>query len=167
MADDPFQIIVDGNAAHVARRTPLPETAVVAKGLAVVTCIDTRIDPLEALGLEVGDAKIIRNAGARVTDDAVRSLAVACAVLGVQAIAVVAHTRCAMASTSEDQALAAVSQATGRELEGVDFATSGPDQLDTLRADVERLRTSPLIPDQVDVGGFVLDLDTGELHREV
>src|SRR5439155_18747058 len=74
-----------------------------ARGLAVLTCIDSRIDPLAMLGLRAGDAKIIRNAGARVTDDALRSLVLATNLLSVTRVCVVQHTDCAMVGTTNDE----------------------------------------------------------------
>src|SRR6185369_1133821 len=82
---------------------------IAAKGLAVLTCIDSRIDPLAMLGLAPGDAKIIRNAGARVTPDSLRSLVLAVNLLGVKRICVVQHTDCAMARKSDDEIRAAIS----------------------------------------------------------
>jgi carbonic anhydrase len=84
-----------------------------AKGLAVLTCIDSRIEPLAMLGLRPGDAKILRNAGARVTDDVLRTLVLASYLLGVDRAMVIAHTHCRMATGSEDDVHAAVSEAGG------------------------------------------------------
>jgi carbonic anhydrase len=134
-----------------------------AKGLAVVTCIDSRLDPLPALGLAPGDAKIIRNAGARATDDAIRSLALATALLGVERIAVIVHTHCAMASATADELRARVAQASGGDATGWE-PLSVDDQLAVLDADVELIRRHPLIPARTVVAGFVYDVDTGELR---
>src|SRR5689334_1537065 len=84
-----------------------------AKHLAVVSCMDTRVDPLGALGLRPGDAKIIRNAGARVTDDVIRSIAIVVANLGVERVAVVAHTDCAMSKLSADELRQSVAAVAG------------------------------------------------------
>src|ERR1700731_2320039 len=84
-----------------------------AKGLAVLTCIDSRIDPLAMLGLRAGDAKIIRNAGARVTGDALRSLVLAVNLLGVTRVCVVQHTNCAMVGSTEDEIRARIEAARG------------------------------------------------------
>jgi carbonic anhydrase len=135
----------------------LPSQA--AKGLCVVTCMDTRIDPLRMLGLRPGDAKILRNAGGRITDDVLRSLAVAVALLGVNRIAVVEHTRCAMVGTTNDELRTAVGEAAGE----CDFLPIA-DQATTLAADVDRVRSSPLLPDGLAVAGFVYDVDTGRLR---
>src|SRR5216684_5575971 len=95
-----------------------------AKGLAVLTCIDSRIDPLAMLGLRPGDAKIIRNAGARVTDDALRSLVLAANLLGVTRACVVQHTDCAMVGLTEDELRARISAVRGVDASGWEFFAS-------------------------------------------
>src|ERR1700753_1874355 len=90
---------------------PLPATA--ARGLAVVTCMDSRIDPLAMLGLRRGDAKILRNAGARVTEDVLRTLVVASYLLAVRRVMIVAHTGCRMANTTESDGHQAITEAGG------------------------------------------------------
>ena len=82
-----------------------------ARGLAVLTCIDSRIEPLAMLGLRPGDAKILRNAGARVTDDVLRTLVLASYLLGVDRAMVIAHTNCRMAAGSEDDVHIAIREA--------------------------------------------------------
>jgi carbonic anhydrase len=133
-----------------------------AKGLAVVTCIDSRIDPLAMLGLRAGDAKIIRNAGARVTDDALRSLVLAANLLGVTRVALVQHTECAMAGASEEAMRRRVEDASGKDAQGWEFLAS-EDQIAALRADLVKIRECSLLPDDLEVGGFVFDVRTGEL----
>src|SRR6202795_2199690 len=91
---------------------------VAAKGLAVLTCIDSRIDPLAMLGLRAGDAKIIRNAGARVTDGALRSLVLAVHLLGVTRVCVVQHTECAMVGSTDDELRARISALRGVDASG-------------------------------------------------
>jgi len=133
-----------------------------AKGLAVLTCIDSRIDPLALLGLRPGDAKIIRNAGARVTDDALRSLVIATNLLGVTRVCVVHHTDCAMVGATEAEFRDRVTAARGVDASGWDFLAS-TDQLETMRADIERIRACLLMPPGVTVGGFVFDVRSGAL----
>ena len=133
------------------------------KHLAVVTCMDTRIDPLGALGLAPGEAKILRNAGARVTDDIIRSLAIVIANLGVDRVAVVVHTDCAMSKLDDATIRERVAEVASGDIG--DFAPLAvDDQLATLQADLERLRTSPLVPDDLTVEGFVYDVTTGALR---
>jgi carbonic anhydrase len=133
-----------------------------AKGLAVLTCIDSRIDPLALLGLKAGDAKIIRNAGARVTDDALRSLVLAVNLLGVNRVCVVAHTECAMVGTTDDELRARIGSAQGADASGWEFLSS-TDQLATLRDDIARITTCPLLPSALEVGAFIFDVRSGGL----
>jgi carbonic anhydrase len=133
-----------------------------ARGLAVLTCIDSRIDPLAMLGLRPGDAKIIRNAGARVTDDALRSLVLAANLLDVVRVCVVQHTECAMVGPTEDELRATIGAARGADASGWDFLPSR-DQLTTLHSDLARIEACPLLPDDLEVAGFVFDVHTGEL----
>jgi carbonic anhydrase len=133
-----------------------------SKGLAVLTCIDTRLDPLASLGLRPGDAKILRNAGARVTDDALRSLVLAVNLLGVDRLAIVQHTDCAVIGSTDDDLRARVTAAAGADAARWEFL-AGPDGVAALHADVERLRACPLLPADLAVGGFVFDVRTGAL----
>ncbi|HZI97268.1 MAG TPA: carbonic anhydrase [Actinomycetales bacterium] len=142
----------------------LPELeATAAKGLAVLTCMDSRIDPLRMLGLVPGDAKILRNAGARVTDDVLRTLVLASHLLGVNRVMVVAHSSCRMAGGSEDDIHAAIRAAGGPDTRSISFLTTD-DQESAVRSDVQRVRSWPYLG-SVTVGGFYYDLDTGRLRR--
>ena len=166
MDDDAFADLFAGNEVYAAAEREVAETGVARRGLAIVTCIDSRIDPLAVLGLVPGDAKILRNAGARVTDDVLRSLALAVAALGVTRVAVVQHTDCKMASASDEELVAAVLETTGR-----DDLTFEPraitDHATVLGADVQLLLDSPLLPDGIVVGGLLLDLHSGRLTTVV
>jgi carbonic anhydrase len=137
--------------------------AIAAKGLAVLTCMDSRIEPLTMLGLQPGDAKILRNAGARVTDDVLRTLVLASYLLGVDRAMVVAHTKCRMAAEDEDDVHAAVEAAGGPDTRSLSFLVA-PDQEATVRADVQRIRSWPYLT-QLRVGGFLYDVDTGRLRQ--
>jgi carbonic anhydrase len=136
---------------------------VAARGLAVLTCMDSRIEPLRMLGLRPGDAKILRNAGARVTDDVLRTLVLASYLLGVDRAMVVAHTKCRMAAEDEDAVHAAVAAAGGPDTRSLAFFVS-PDQEATVRGDVQRIRSSPFLQ-RLTVGGFLYDVDTGRLTQ--
>ncbi len=129
-----------------------------ARGLAVLTCIDSRIDPLRMLGLVPGDAKIIRNAGARVTEDSLRSLILAVNLLGVDRVCVVQHTDCAMAGSTDAELRARIGATDDLQLLAM------TDQLEALRSDVAVLRASHYIPATTAVAGFILDVHTGELQ---
>ncbi len=164
---DAFADILDANRAWASNFELAGLPAPAAKGLAVLTCIDSRIKPLAMLGLEPGDAKIVRNAGARVTDDALRSLVLATNLLAVRRIMVIAHTDCAMAHGDNDHLREALSAAHPT----ANFAGFTPrarsDQLTALAEDVARLRASDLVAPGVEVGGFLYDVDTGLLSEIV
>ncbi|MEJ7795975.1 MAG: carbonic anhydrase [Nocardioides sp.] len=133
-------------------------------GVAIVTCMDSRIDPLGMLGLSHGDAKIFRNPGGRVTPQALEALVLGVHLLGVRRILVIPHTRCAMASATEAELRERVSESAGVDASWQNFGVV-EDQLAALTEDVAKIRSHPLIPDQVLVGGFVYDVDTGLLER--
>lgn len=131
-------------------------------GLAIVTCIDSRIDPLESFGLIAGDAKILRNAGARVTDDMLRTLILATHVLGVNRIALIAHTDCGATSASQDQIVKLVGDATDSDASAIDFLMVD-DQEATLRSDAQIIRECPQIAPGTEVGTFMFDVHAGRL----
>jgi carbonic anhydrase len=157
-----FDDLIDANTRYRAEFHDSGIAGIAAKGLAVLTCIDSRIDPLALLGLRPGDAKIIRNAGARVTDDALRSLILAVNLLGVRRVCVVQHTDCAMVGSTEDELRARVTDRSGVDASGWEFLAT-TDQLGTLHDDIERIRACPLLPADLNVGGFVFDVRSGEL----
>jgi carbonic anhydrase len=161
--DDVFDDVLAANSGYVDnfRLAGLDPTA--ARGLAVLTCMDSRIEPLAMLGLQPGDAKILRNAGARMTEDVLRTLVLARYLLGVNRIMIVAHTRCRMAGSTEQEVHDAISAAGGPDTRSISFLLA-PDQEEALRADVQRARSWPYLVDTV-VGGFIYDVDTGSLAR--
>ena len=164
MADDAtFDDVLAANAAYARdfRLAGLEPSA--ARGLAVLTCMDSRIEPLTMLGLEPGDAKILRNAGARVTDDVLRTLVLASFLLGVDRAMVVAHTKCRMAAGEEDDVHDAVADAGGPDTRSLAFLVTN-DQEETVRHDVQRIRSWPYLA-HLRVGGFLYDVDTGRLAR--
>lgn len=132
-------------------------------GVAVVTCMDSRIDPLGMIGLAPGDAKILRNPGGRVTDQALVALVLGVTLLKVDRVLVIEHTRCAMATSSEDELKARIGDATGIDAHWMSLGVIN-DQQDAIRADVVKIKTHPLIGDHVAAGGFLYDVDTGLLH---
>ncbi len=129
-------------------------------GVALVTCMDSRIDPLRMLGLKPGDAKIFRNPGGRVSGAALEALVLGVHLLGVRRILVIPHTRCAMASSTEEELRAAVGKSAGQDASWQVFNVID-DQVEALTQDVAKVRSHPLIPDTVPVGGFLYDVDTG------
>jgi carbonic anhydrase len=135
-------------------------------GVALVTCMDSRIDPLRMLGLKPGDAKIFRNPGGRVTEAALEALVLGVHLLKVDRVLIIPHTRCAMASRSEAEIQAAVSASSGQDASWHQFHVI-VDQIGTLKHDVAKVRTHPLIPETTAVGGFMYDVDTGLLEQLV
>jgi len=160
---DPFADVLRANATYAQSfiRPRLDGRA--ARGLAVLTCIDSRIDPLAMLGLVPGDAKILRNAGARVTDDVLRTLVLGDYLLGVERVMIVAHTNCRMADSTQDDVHQAIRDAGGPDTRSITFLTT-VDQEAALETDVQRVRSWPYLGN-VAVGGFLYDLDTGLLRR--
>ena len=128
---------------------------------AVVTCMDARLDPARFLGLEEGDAHVIRNAGGLVTDDALRSLVISHHLLGTQEALVIAHEDCGMLTFTND----VLHDRLGADARGIDFLPFA-NLDDSVRASVRRIRESPLLPDGFAATGFVYDVRTGAL-REV
>ena len=135
-------------------------------GVAVVTCMDSRFDPLGMLGLKPGDAKIFRNPGGRVTAAALEALVLGVHLLGVKRVLVVPHTRCAMASSTLDELRQRVGESAGQDASWQTFGVV-EDQRAALADDVRSVRSHPLIPETVEVGGFLYDVDTGLLDQVV
>lgn len=136
-----------------------------ARRFAVVTCMDARLDPARFLGLEEGDAHVIRNAGGLVTDDALRSLVISHWLLGTQEALVIAHTGCGMLTFTNEQLRRKLADEAGADASGVDFLPF-LDLEESVRASVRRIRESPLLPASFAAAGFVYDVHTGRL-REV
>jgi carbonic anhydrase len=134
-------------------------------GVAIVTCMDSRIDPLNMLGLKPGDAKIFRNPGGRVTEQALEALVLGVHLLNVDRILVIPHTRCAMASSTEAELRERVGASAGQDASWQSFHAI-EDQGAALADDVARVRAHPLIPDSVRIGGFLYDVDTGLLDQK-
>ena len=135
-------------------------------GVAMVTCMDSRIEPLDMIGLRIGDAKIIRTPGGRVTPDALVGCILGVHLLGVDRILVVPHTRCAMASGEDADIAAKVAAATGEDISDLAIGAS-TDQGARLSEDVALLADHPHLAGRVVVGGFLYDVDTGRLAEVV
>jgi carbonic anhydrase len=127
--------------------------------------MDSRIDPLGMLGLQPGDAKILRNAGARVTDDVLRTLVLAHYLLGAGRVMVIAHTDCKMASASEDEVHEAIAAEGGPDTRSLRFEMT-TDQRATVGHDVQRIRSFPYLAG-LEVGGFLYDVHSGRLEQIV
>jgi len=126
---------------------------------AVVTCMDARLDPAGFLGLEEGDAHVIRNAGGLVNDETIRSLLISHHLLGTEEALVIGHTDCGMLTFTN----ADVHGKLGPESEGIDFQPF-PDVAERVRQSVETIRSHPLLPDSFGASGFVYDVRTGRIE---
>ena len=157
-----FEDLLAANRAYQATFRDSGLKGEAARGLAIVTCIDSRIDPLAMVGLRPGDAKIIRNAGARITEDALRSLVLATNFLKVTRICVVQHTDCALVGRSDAELREDIAANTGAHLDDWDFL-SMEDQRSAVLDDLDAIRACPLVPAGVELGGFVFDVHTGTL----
>ncbi len=166
-SDDSAQPFADLLQANQARATQygldVPDGHA-RRGVAIVTCMDPRIDPLAVFDLQVGDAYILRNPAGQVTDGVLRALEIATNLKGVHRVIIMPHTQCA-ANTTEHTMRELLDAARGTTTEWDTFGTV-PDQLPRLRADVQAVRDNPRIPDTVAVGGFVFDLQTGLVGQE-
>jgi carbonic anhydrase len=161
--DDDFADVLAANEAYASSFGLRGVPSRAARGLAVLTCMDSRIEPLAMLGLAPGDAKILRNAGARVTHDVLRTLVLATYLLGVERAMVIAHTDCRMTAASEDDVHEAVRNEGGPDTRSLGFLVT-TDQVASVRDDVQRVRSWPYL-ERLRVGGFLYDVDTGRLAR--
>jgi carbonic anhydrase len=139
---------------------PLPP----AKKVAVLACMDARLDPARVLGLDEGDAHVIRNAGGVVTDDEIRSLAISQRLLGTEEIVLIHHTDCGMLTFSDDDFKRSIQEETGIKPEWAAEAFGDLDE--DVRQSIARIKASPFIPRKDGIRGFVYEVETGRL-REV
>src|SRR5881394_3372658 len=138
---------------------PLPP----AKRLAVVACMDARIDVHKVLGLQEGDAHVIRNAGGVVTDDAIRSLAISQRLLGTKEIILIHHTDCGMLTFKDDDVKRQIESDTG--IRPAFALEAFPDLEEDVRQSIARIQASPFIPNKSSVRGFVYDVKSGKLEE--
>jgi len=137
-------------------------TGTAQQGLAIVTCMDSRINPLSVVGMKSGDAKILRNAGARVTEDVLRTLVLATYLLGVQRILIMPHTNCRMAQVDDVDIHREIDSKYGVDTSEIEFKTV-PDQREALIEDVQKVRNYRLLNKDVVVGGAIYDVATGKI----
>lgn len=163
---DAFDDLLAANRAYAENFALTGFDGIARAGVALVTCMDSRIDPLGMLGLQPGDAKIFRNPGGRVTPQALEALVLGVHLLNVRRILVVPHTRCAMASNTVEELRRRVGESAGQDVSWQPFGVVD-DQEAALRDDVHKVTAHPLIPESVAVGGFLYDVDTGLLERLV
>ena len=133
------------------------------KGLAIVTCMDSRINPLSVVGMKSGDVKILRNAGARVTEDVLRTLVLATYLLNVNRILVLPHTDCKMAENDEADFHRIIDEKYGVNTSSLEFRTT-KDQRAALASDLNRIRSYPLLREGVSVAGGIYDVKTGAIE---
>ncbi|MGH9139069.1 MAG: beta-class carbonic anhydrase [Acidimicrobiales bacterium] len=150
--------LLAANQAYAAARANVAD-ARPSRRLAVVTCMDARIDVFAALGLHLGEAHVIRNAGGRVTDDVLRSVALSSHVLGIDTVVVMQHTRCGLAGVTDRE----LTQLTGADFEFLPI----DDHAAALREDIELLATRPYLAPLRVVAGFVYDVESGEIDDVV
>jgi len=134
-----------------------------SKRVAVLACMDARLIPTRILGLNEGEAHVLRNAGGVVTDDAIRSLAISQNLLGTEEIVLIHHTDCGMLTFTDDEFAAKLEDETGQRPEWPAQAFS--DLEGDVRDSIARLEASPFIPNKDSIRGFVYDVRTGELHE--
>lgn len=160
-----FDEFLDANQAFAASfdkgDLPMPP----ARKVAVVACMDARLHPEKVLGLEIGDAHVIRNAGGR-AEDAIRSLVISERLLGTTEIVVLHHTDCGMLTFTNEQLADKVHTDLGVDVAGRDFLPF-PDLDQSVRDDVAILRESPLIPKDIPISGAVYDVATGTVREVV
>lgn len=161
-----YDELIDANASFADGFTqgdlPMPP----ARKVAVVTCMDARLHPETFLGLNIGDAHMIRNAGGRVSDDAIRSLVISQQLLGTREIVVIHHTDCGMLTFSNADLTQIVQERLNVDVSGRDFLPFG-DLEQSVRDDVATLRQSPLIPADVPISGAIYDVTNGKVIEVV
>ncbi len=157
-----FDDLAEANLEFVKHFVPEGLSGRAARGLAIVTCMDSRIAPLAIVGMKPGDAKILRNAGARVTEDVLRTLVLATHLLGVNRVLVMPHSDCRMATGSEPEIHQAIFEASGVDTRSMEIRTV-KDQQAALELDLVRLKTYPLLPKNLGVAGAFYDVKSGNL----
>jgi carbonic anhydrase len=158
-----FVDIISANSQFAAGFQHSELTGTARKGLAIVTCMDSRISPLDVVGMQAGDAKILRNAGARVTDDVLRTLVLASYLLGVVRVLVMPHTDCRMVISDEASIHETIKNQFGVDTSSLEFRTAS-NQQEALAEDVSRIRSYPLLQKGVSVAGAIYNVSTGQLE---
>jgi len=133
-----------------------------ARHVAVLTCMDARLHPARFLGLELGDAHVIRNAGGRASDDAIRSLTISEQLLGTTEVVVIHHTDCGMLTFSNEDLRKKLKQELNADAEHIDFLPF-KNLEQSVRDDVATIKNSPFIPKNIEVSGFIYDVRSGRL----
>jgi len=154
-----FRKANEGYAAKFQKgHLPMPP----ARRVAVLTCMDARLDPARFLGLEEGDAHVIRNAGGRASEDAIRSLVISQQLLGTNTVVVIHHADCGMLTFSNADLRTKLQQELKANADHIDFLPF-KDLEQSVRDDVATIKASPLIPKSISVSGFIYDVRSGKL----
>lgn len=157
-----FEQFMQANQAYVALHGELNLPIKPKTRVAIVTCMDSRLHVAQALGLALGDAHILRNAGGRVTDDMIRSLVISQQQMGTREIVVLHHTDCGAQTFQNEEFQEHLKAELGVDVSGQDFLPF-QDVEESVREDMQLLRECPLIPDDVVISGAVYDVDTGRM----
>lgn len=158
-----FDDLLEANRRY-GKSAPRGFDGIAHEGVLILTCMDSRLEPLEMVGLRVGEAKILRTVGGRLTDDALAGMVMGVHKLDVDRILIIPHTKCAATSLTEEQLADAITEASGVDAHGFLFGVD-PDQLGGLHADVAAVRNHPLVGPFAEVAGFIYDVETGLLER--
>jgi len=161
-----FDDLLENNKVYAQTFTQGGFDGIARAGVLALTCMDSRLEPLRMLGLDLGDAKILRTPGGRVTPDATVGCIVGVHLLNVDRIMVIPHSRCAMASGTDEQIADRVLERDGTDIRGMRLGAS-TDQRRALDFDVRELQSHPLIAGWATVGGFHYDVDTGRLTQVI
>ena len=156
--------LLDANARYSATFSHGHLSSPPRRKLAILTCMDARFDPAKALGLDEGDAHVIRNAGGRASDDALRSLIISQQLLGTHEVVIIHHTDCGMLTFSNDDLRGTLAERFGADAGAIDFLPFD-DLIQTVHDDVEVVRASPFIPNDVPITGLIYDVRTGRLQE--
>lgn len=167
-ASPAFQDLLQANERYAAAHAEALHgyDGIARAGVAIVTCMDSRIEPLLMLGLTHGDAKIFRNPGGRVTEAALEALVLGVHLLNVRRILVIPHTRCAMTRFTENELREKITELSGQDAGWQSFGVVR-DQQSALAEDVRKVSSHPLIQGHAQVGGFLYDVDNGRLEQLV
>ncbi|MDN5572063.1 MAG: carbonic anhydrase [Propionibacteriaceae bacterium] len=163
METEPFEDLLAANRRY-SYSAPRGFDGIAHAGVLMITCMDSRLQPLEMVGLLLGEAKFLRTPGARVTPDALAGCVLGVHLLRVNRILVVHHTKCAAATADNEGVRQRILEASGIDTGDFDFGTD-PDQEGRLRADVAMLKEHPLLMGRAKIGGFIYDVSTGLLEQ--
>jgi carbonic anhydrase len=158
--------MIEANRRYSERFTDGGKPMAPSRHLAILTCMDARINPEQALGLALGDAHVMRNAGGRASDDAIRSLILSSRLQGIKEVAVIHHTDCGMLKFTNDELRTRLVEESGIDASAIDFLPF-TDLRESVSEDVRRIRDSPYLDDSIVVSGHIFDVHSGALETVV